>query len=578
VKDRVRQDIGAEEHSEWTAINWKLIKKRVSNLRQRIFRASQAQAWNQVRSLMKLMLRSQANLLLAIKQVTQINLGRKTAGIDGQKALTNAQRMKLYRELTEATPGQAKPVKRVYIPKANGKLRPLGIPVIKDRVLQAVVKNALEPSWEARFESRSYGFRPGRSVQDAITYSHIRLSGDRGDSWILDADIQGAFDHISHTYLLSTLGDIPGKALIKQWLKAGYLEQGCFHPTTAGVPQGGVISPLLANIALHGLEELLAPFKNIRVYQRIPKGRKRVRVEHRQSPRYGYCRYADDLLITAKTQADIEAIVPIVQDWLQARGLQFNPEKTRIVSVNEGFDFLGFHIQKWNGKCLTCPQKAKTLAFLSQIRHWLKHHRDTSPADVIRYLNPILRGWANFYRHGSSARVFRYVDCEVWKALWRWACKRHPHKSKWWIARKYFSPDHRDWRFKTTVNDRQGQPVTLRLLRLGDIPITRHVLVSGTASPDDPTRNQYWEQRRTQFGKKRFARGSKLYALATQQQWKCPICGEHLLTGEEFNLHHKVKVKDGGSNADSNLELLHASCHRDLHAGETPESLSRMMG
>lgn len=578
MKDRVRQDIGTEEHFEWTAINWKLIKKRVRNLRQRIFRASKAQAWNQVRSLMKLMLRSQANLLLAIKQVTQINLGRKTAGIDGQKALTNEQRMKLYRELTEATPWQVKPVKRVYIPKTNGKLRPLGIPVVKDRVLQSVVKNALESSWEARFESRSYGFRPGRSVQDAITYSHTRLCGDKGDSWILDADIQGAFDNISHAYLLSTLGDIPGKALIKQWLKAGYLEQGCFHSTTAGVPQGGVISPLLANIALHGLSELLAPFKNVRTSQRIPKGRKRVRIEHHQSPRYGYCRYADDLLITAKTQADIEAIVPVVQEWLQVRGLQFNPEKTRIVSVKDGFDFLGFHIQKWNGKCLTCPQKEKTLAFVSKIRQWLKQHRDTSPEDVIRYLNPTLRGWANFYCYSSGARVFRYVDCEVWKALWRWACKRHPHKSKWWIARKYFNPQNQDWRFKTTVNNRQGQPLTLRLFRLGDINITRHVLVNGTASPDDPTLSQYWEHRRTQFGKKRFARGSKLYALATKQQWKCPLCGEHLLNGEEFHIHHKVKVKDGGSNAEDNLELLHASCHRDLHAGETLESLSRMMG
>lgn len=269
--------------------------------------------------------------------------------------------------------------------------------------------------------------------------------------------------------------------------------------------------------------------------------------------------------------------MPIVQEWLQQRGLQFNPEKTRIVNIEQGFDFLGFHIQKWKHKCLARPQKEKTLAFLTKIRQWLRSHRDTSPEDVIRHLNPILRGWAQFYCHGSSSRVFRYVDCEVWKALWRWACKRHPHKSKWWIARKYFNPQQ-DWRFKTTTKNRQGNLTHLRLLRLGDIPITCHILVAGMSSPDDPHLTEYWQRRRTQFGQKRFARGSKHEAIASQQQWNCPRCGEHLLNGEPYQMHHIVQVKDGGNDAIENLQLLHTSCHLDLHAGNQAQSLSRMMG
>lgn len=563
MKDRFQQEIGAEEHNEWGNLNWKLIRKRVKNLRQRIFRATQKGEWNRVRSLMKLMLKSQANLLLSIKRVTQINAGKRTAGIDNQKVLTNPQRIKLFQEMQGNTPWKAKPVKRVYIPKSNGKKRPLGIPVIKDRILQSVVKNALEPSWEARFEATSYGFRPGRSTQDAISYCHHRLR--KGfDEWVLDADIKGAFDNINHDYLLKTIGEIPGKELIKQWLKAGYLEKDFFHDTKSGTPQGGVISPLLANIALQGLGELLATYQKEKISYSSPNA-KRQRTTKKKYPKFGYCRYADDFIVTAENEEDLIAILPIIREWLAKRGLQINEDKTKIIDAKDGFDFLGFHIRKFHDSCYTIPQKDKTLAFVQRVRNWLKEHKNIPVEEVLSYLNPVLKGWGNYYRHGASKDVFNYVDSQIWKAFWLWAKRRHPTKGKQWIAKKYFDIT-REWRLKAICKNRRGEVQTKTITRLSDIPITRHVLVKGNNSPDDPTLTKYWEERQTAFGKVILAKGSRLYKIASNQWWKCPICGENLFNGEEIHQHHIQQVKDGGLEYEDNLVLQHKSCHQDQHS------------
>lgn len=564
MKDRFQTEIGTQEQlQEWADINWKLTKKRVRNLRQRIFRATQMRKWNRVRSLMKLMLRSQSNLLLSIKRITQINQGKRTAGVDGQKVLTNPERFKLYLEMAEITPWKAKPAKRMYIPKSNGKRRPLGIPVIKDRVLQTVVKNALEPSWEARFEASSFGFRPGRSTHDAIQRCYSRLRKGH-DQWVLDADIQGAFDNISHNHVLNTIGQIPGRELIKQWLKAGYMENEIFHATESGTPQGGSISPLLANIALDGLEQLISSHVKVRTYQFTPKA-KRQRVIKQKLAKYGYSRYADDFVVTAETQEDLLAILPEIQEWLKERGLQLNEEKTQIVNMNDGFNFLGFRIRHFRGRCFTMPQKEKVLAFVQRIRDWLKAHKNTPANEVICYLNPVLKGWGNYYRHGVSKDVYSYVDDQIWKAVWKWACRRHPNKGKRWVASKYFDFSRGGWRLKANHRNRRGEEQTITLCRLYDIPITRHVQVKRTNSPDDPNLTKYWEQRRTQFGKVLLAKGSRLYKIAQNQRWKCLKCGEHLFNGEELNQHHLKHVKDGGMEYEDNLELIHKSCHSDMH-------------
>ena len=526
----------------WHQIDWRKAARRVQSLRCRIFRATKEQRWKPVRHLTQLLLRSYANVLVSVRRITQVNHGRHTPGIDGERVTTPEERAKLVDDLRQYHPWRAAPVRRVYIPKANGKQRPLGIPTIRDRVMQMVVKNAMEPRFEAEFEAQSYGFRPGRCCQDAIEEVYVALNnGAVGHHhYILDADIQGAFDHISQAFILRRIGSMPGRELIRQWLKAGYWEQGTLHHTTEGTPQGGVISPLLANIALDGLAKQLG------------KG-------------YRMARYADDIVVMAKSLPAIEQACPVVTAFLKERGLVLHPEKTRIVQRTEGFDSLGFHVQMRGQKLLITPQQQKVQALLRDVRSWLKHHQTVSPEAVVRHLNPLLRGWARYSRHVVSKPTFQHVDYHLWRALWQWAQRRHPRKAKRWIYRRYFEVGKYGATLYAESRERRGQTSRRRLERLPTIPIVRHVKVKGRASPDDPTLKTYWESRRFRMGRQRVARGSRLYGIAEAQRWQCPGCGQALFDGQEVHLHHLIPVHAGGSDDRENLQWLHAACHRQRH-------------
>ncbi len=572
MEDRTSNGIGVKEQTlNWTDINWKTVKRNVRKLRQRIYRATQNCEWNKVKSLMKLMIRSYSNLLLSVRKVTQENQGKTTAGIDGQTAITPGQRAKLAREMSELTPWKASPTKRVYIPKANGNRRPLGIPTIKDRVLQGVVKNAYEPHFESNFEANSYGFRPGRNTHDAIEQCFLRLQKGR-DTWVLDADIKGAFDNINHEFILKAVENLPGKEMIKQWLKAGYIEAEMFHKTESGTPQGGVISPLLANIALDGLDEYLKKYIRIETTVRINKSGKqegKERTDRKKVPKYGFIRYADDFLITAKAEEDIKAVVPIVEEWLKERGLTLNQEKTSITQIEQGVNFLGFNLRQYKGKLLTKPQKEKVLAFLGKLRKLLKDNKTLPQEAIIAKLNQQLIGWGYYYRMGVSKEVFSYVDYMVYKMLWTWALRRHPTKGKNWVKNRYFRTlKGRQWIFATDVKDRRGNKKTVSLAKVADIPIIRHVKVKGTSSPDDPTLTKYWEQRQISAGKSRWDKGSKYYNVAENQKWKCPVCGENLFNGEKLHIHHITKVDDGGTDEETNLVHIHKTCHKHIHTGK----------
>ncbi len=472
MKDRTKYGIGAEGQAlDWNLIPWDFIKKSIRKLRQRIFRATCEQKWNVVRSLMKLMLRSYFNLLVSVRKVTQENKGKKTAGVDQQVALTPKARMALVRSMGRYTVWKAKPTRRIYIPKPGkpGENRPLGIPTTRNRIAQTIVKNALEPCWEAQFEPNSYGFRPGRSIHDAIEHCWNYLKGNSRRPWILDADLKSAFDQISHEHILKAIGPLPGHELIRAWLKAGYVEADFFHTTDSGVPQGGVISPLLLNVALHGLQQKLGLT-------------------------YGCVVYADDLIVCASTREQIEAAKLTIEEWLQPRGLTLHPEKTRIVHINDGFNFLSFNIRKYKGKCLVKPQKEKVLAFLAKLRLWLNKHKQAAAENVIRHFNKILPGWSNHYSHAVSKQVLSYVANQIWMMLRKWCLRRHPKKGKHWVAKKYFGKHgNANWIFQAHDGKK-----TIYLFDVGSVKIERHIKVKGAASPDNPSLRDYWQNRELQ--------------------------------------------------------------------------------
>jgi RNA-directed DNA polymerase len=472
--------------NSWASIDWATKEEHVSRLQGRIFRAAANGCHAKVKNLQKLLVRSTSAKLLAIRQVTQQNAGRNTPGIDGVVCNTSSSRIRLLNEGLQLKGYRPKPVRRVYIPKANGKLRPLGIPTVRDRVMQAIVKMAIEPEWECRFEANSYGFRPGRCTMDAVAALHRILSAPNASGWVLDADISGCFDNIDHGSLLANIPVFT--TTIRRWLKAGVVELRITHPTNTGTPQGGIISPLLANIALHGMEGL---FGNASHYGRpLPPSQRRG-----PNKGIGLVRYADDFVVTAPSRGILEDhVMPRLVNFLAQRGLTLSEAKTRIVHIDEGFNFLGFNIRRYGRKLLTTPQKEKVLSHLRSLADYLTKNKQTPTPIVIGKLAPIIRGWANYYRHGASYKRFSYVDHRLWQMLWRWAVRRHPKKSKTWVKAHYFTRrGRRNWVFRANALSPGKEPT---LCFHTETPIRRFIKVQGRRSPLDPDDKEYWTERK----------------------------------------------------------------------------------
>jgi RNA-directed DNA polymerase len=533
---------------DWSHIQWRKAHKLVKNLRQRIFRARKLGNFRTLRSLQKLMQRSYANLLVSVRRITQTNKGKATAGIDKEIINTPVQRVIL---VNTWKGGNLQPTKRVEIPKPNGKKRPLGIPTVRDRIEQAIIMNSLEPEWESMFEPNSYGFRQGRSCQDAVEQIFNQTS--RWHDFVLEADIRGFFDNIAHESILNLISNFPKRNLIEGWLKAGFIADGKFNPTEMGTPQGGVISPLLANIGLHGLETYIKS----------------------TNPKLGVVRYADDFVVTARDKGSLEAAQILIQQWLSERGLELSTEKTLITSMEEGFDFLGFNHRHYSGKLLIKPSKKKVLNFCKRLGKEIKALNGAKQEDVIRKLNPILRGFANYYKGVVSKETFSYISHRVWQYLWRWAKRRHPNKNTTWVRKAYFKIiNGNKWTFACTISEHRGMVDRIySLYPIAYTPIERHVKVRGEASPDDPSLKEYWNKRNQKLGKSYYAKGSKNYLIAQNQKWRCLICGEPLLNGEEIETHHIVPVSEGGLHDISNLQHLHTPCHKQVHTKSKSTSL-----
>ncbi|MCM3886522.1 group II intron reverse transcriptase/maturase [Frankia sp. R82] len=482
---------GPEDGLRWQEIDWSAAEENVRRLRQRIFAASQAGDLKKVRNLQKLMLRCRSNTLVSVRRVTEINAGRRTAGVDGQVVLTPGAKADLATWVQhQSASWKPKPVRRVHIPKGKRKRRPLGIPVIVDRVLQSRTVNALEPEWEARFEPKSYGFRPGRGCQDAIQ-AVFRVAHGKNPRrpWVLDADLTAAFDCIDHDHLMEMLGGFPGRRMISGWLKSGAVENELFTATPEGTPQGGTISPLLLNIALHGMESAAG----VRYF---------TAGSHAGETRAGspiLIRYADDLLVFTHTQEESAQVQARLAAWLEPRGLVFNAEKTRIVHLREGCDFLGFNVRRYrDGTLLLIRPSADAVRRLrKRLAAEMKALRGANAAAVIRRLNPIIRGWAAYYRGVVSSRTFHGLDAYMWKLVYKWAVHTHPNKSKRWITARYFGMFNKSRRDRWVFGDRESGHY---LTKFSWTRIVRHHLVKGNASVDDPTLTGYWVGRRRRHG------------------------------------------------------------------------------
>jgi RNA-directed DNA polymerase len=429
-----------------------------------------------------------------------------------------------------------------------------------DRAMQALHLLALDPVSETTADPNSYGFRPYRAAQDAMRKVHGLLNRRTSPQWVLEGDIKGCFDHISHEWLLEHIPT--DKEILRKWLKAGYMESGKFHKTKAGTPQGGIISPVLANMALDGLErELEKRFGAIKSHKRA---------KHKVS----LVRYADDLIITGTSKELLEnEVKPMVETFMAERGLVLSPDKTVITHIEEGFDFLGWNFRRYRRqdqeKTLVKPSKASIKIHLTKVRKIIKSRPGATQASLIKHLNPIIRGWCNYHKSVVAKEVFSYVDWQIYKALWRWAKRRHNKEGKRWIAKRYWRPiEKRDWVFAADVpeEDKATETRIVRLKIAAYTIIERHHKIKSLANPYDPEWELFFEEIWSKKMKRTLCGDRLELSLWERQNGHCPICRQPLDDPKQWDMHHKVPRCEGGKTTQNNLCLLHINCHRQVHS------------
>ena len=556
---------------EWDKIPWHKLEKNVFKLQKRIYKASNRGDVKLVRRLQKLLIKSWSAKCLAVRRVTQENQGKKTAGVDGAKKLSPKQRLSLINEIKLGT--KVSPTRRVWIPKpGKQEKRPLGIPTMYDRALQGLVKLVLEPEWEAQFEPNSYGFRPGRGCHDAIEaiFNSIRYK----PKYVLDADMAKCFDCISHGKLLEKLNTFPTlRKQIRAWLKAGVMDGKTLFPTNQGTPQGGVLSPLLANIALHGMEERIKQYAetfDIKAhnskYQISPFNKRQT---------IFLIRYADDFAIFHESLDVIKKAKEIISEWLSELDLELKPSKTRISHTlmsysgeKPGLNFLGYHIYQYKaGKCKSGKFRGKLLGFRTTIRpskeaqkrHYEKiakvidRNKGVSQELLIKILNPIIAGWCNYYKPFQSKKVFKKISNLVYFKLWKWGVRRHRNKGRKWLRNKYWKTIGKDtWRFCSNSHSNLTQ-----LIKHQDIPTNiGYIKVKGEASPYNGDLI-YWSSRMGRHPEmpKRTA------SLLKKQKGKCNWCELIFRENDVIETDHIIPTTAGGKDEYKNLQLLHRHCH-----------------
>jgi len=553
MKVHIQKDVSALSGGprHWHDVSWRQVERNVKGMQTRIAKATREGKWRRVKALQRMLTRTFSAKLLAVRRVTE-NQGKRTAGVDGELWDTPEKRFAAVGRMTQRG-YRPLPLRRIYIPKANGKKRPLGIPTMRDRAMQALYLLALEPVSESTSDLNSYGFRTNRSTADAMAQLFVSLSRQVSAQWVMEADIAGCFDNIDHEWLI---GNVPMETtVLRKWLKSGLIYQGQFQETKAGTPQGGIISPTLANVTLNGLESGLA------AHLAAKYGSKAIALK------VNVVRYADDFVITGVSKELLENEVrPWVVDFLAVRGLTLSEEKTHIVPMDQGFDFLGWNFRKYQGKLYIKPGKKNVQTFYRKVKEIISTNKAVKQEDLIHLLNPVLRGWAQYHSPVVAKATYSRLDHLIFKAIWRWSKRRHPKKNAEWVKEKYFhSTGERNWVFGVSVANAEGKIALRELYQLAGTTIKRHKKIKGAYNPFDPEWEMYGETLQQERMLENMSHRKQWIRMYLDQGGLCAVCNCRMTKATGWHDHHIEYRVHGGSDALGNRVLLHPNCHTQVH-------------